>query len=128
MNSDNLMAQNDKIHWEQLDGQPIAIFDNTFLIHYHLIDKFNAKNTRPKIFIKSPHWDYLLFSTKNTNLLAILPSPVTAMVNVQNIVERRFHDPVPWLVALYQPKKSRYSNLEKYVLKQILDYFKRELL
>ncbi|MCL2616215.1 MAG: LysR family transcriptional regulator [Defluviitaleaceae bacterium] len=123
MSSNNPLAQEGKIFWSQMHGQPIAIFDNTFMIHHHLMDQFRIQGVHPKISIMSSHWDYLLFSTKSTDLVAILPSPINTMLNVPNVVERHFDDPVSWRVILHQPKKSRYSHLEKYVLKLMLDYF-----
>ena len=123
MSSDNPLAKSQKICWSQLDDQPLAIFDNTFMIHHHLMTQFHVKGVHPKVRIKSSQWDFLLFSTKKTNLVAILPSSINAMLNVPNVVERPFHEPIPWRVMLHQPQKNLYSRLEKYVLNLILDYF-----
>ncbi|MCL2587838.1 MAG: LysR family transcriptional regulator [Oscillospiraceae bacterium] len=123
MAADNPLAVHEKLAWSQLNGQPMAIFNSDFMIHHHLMDKFHVQNVRPKIAVTSANWDFLLLSTKRTNLLTVLPSPIHNLLNIQGIVERKFHDPIPWRIALHQPIKNRYSRLEKYVLKIMLDHF-----
>ncbi|MCL2852482.1 MAG: LysR family transcriptional regulator [Defluviitaleaceae bacterium] len=123
MNSGNPLCKEKKIRWNQMNGQPIAIFHDTFMIHHHLVDQFRIQGVHPKISVMSFNWDFLLLSTKNSSLITILPSPISTMLNVPNVVERHFHDPIPWRVMLHQPKKNRYSHIEKYILKRILSYF-----
>lgn len=125
MSPDNPLVQSKKIYWDQLNGQTLAIFDSTFVIHHHLMDRFSALRIRPKICIMSSHWDFLLFSTKNTGLITILPSAISNIINTSDIAiaEKHFYDPIPWKVVLHQQRKSQYNPLEKYVLKLILDCF-----
>ena len=123
MAAENPLAQNETLAWNQLNGQPMSIFNSDFMIHHHLMDKFKALNIRPKISATSANWDFLLLSTQNTNLVTVLPSSINELVNIPDIVERNFHDPIPWQIALHQPKKSRYSHVEKHVLKTITSYF-----
>jgi len=123
MHMDTPLAQYKKIAWSQLHDQPIAIFNDSFLIHHHLMNQFNIHAIRPKISITSSCWDFLMLSVRNSNFVTILPSTVSNLFQIPNIVERPFQDPIPWKVALYQAKKSRYSRVEKYVLEMILDHF-----
>lgn len=123
MNADNLLAENEKIRWNQLNNHPVAIFQESFMIHHLLMDQFSLQNVYPKVSLMSANWDFLFFSTRNSDMITILPSPISTLLNVPNVVERRFHDPIPWKVTLHQPKKSRYNHIEKYVLKLIMKHF-----
>ena len=124
MNADNPLATHKKLHWSQLDGQLLAIFNNTFMIHHQLTNRFEAEQIHPIIPITSSCWDYLLLSTKNSNLVTILPSPIGELIQTSDIVEVPFHDPIPWMIVLCQVKKNRYRHLEKYVLDTIVSYFR----
>jgi len=124
MNVDNPLAKEEKLHWSQLDGQLLAIFNNTFMIHHQLTSRFEAEQIHPIIPITSSCWDYLLLSTKNSGLVTILPSPIGELIQTSDIVEVPFHDPIPWMIVLCQVKKNRYRHLEKYVLDTIVSYFR----
>ena len=122
MNIHSPLAKNDMICWKKLNGHPMAIFNDSFMIHHQLIDKFKSEDVKPKIVIESSYWDFLMFSVKNPNILTILPSPVKSLINMEGIVEKSFYNPIPWKVVLCQIKKKKYSHLEDYILKLILDY------
>lgn len=123
MCEDHPLAQNERIRWQDLDQMPMAIFNSTFMINHHLLDKFRTQGVAPDIRITSSCWDYLLLSTKNTDLITVLPAPTRGLVPVAGTVERPFDDPIPWTVVLHQPKKPRYNHLEKHVLTSIVNYF-----
>ena len=123
MNADNPLAKNEKLSWDQLSSQPLAIFDNTFMIHHQLLKRFKSESIRPKISIMSACWDYLFLAAKNTGLITILPSPISKVFKMDGMVEVPFENPIPWRTVLCQIKKDRYSHLEKHVLEQIISYF-----
>jgi len=123
MSADHPLAKSEKLHWDQLNGQSLAIFDDTFMIHHQLIKRFQMEHVVPKIPIMSSCWDYLFLSTKNADLITILPSPIRNLMKTEEIVEIPFHNPIPWQIALCQIKKDRPRHLEKYVLETIIRYF-----
>ena len=125
MSSNNPRANCDKIDWRQLDGASLATFNNSFIIHHHIMDKLRAQSVYPNICIQSSSWDFLCLSTENSDIITILPSQIKNVLTSTDIVEKRFRDPIPWTVVLHQLKKSRYSELEKYVLKEIVQRFKK---
>ena len=127
MSADNPLASQEKLHWSQLDGQSLAMFDNTFMIHHQLMDRFEEEGIRPKIPIMSSCWDYLLLSTKKSGLISILPSRISSLIEMTGIVEIPFHDPIYPQVVLCQVKKNRLRPLEKYVLEMIVSYLGQEL-
>lgn len=122
MAKENPLAIHDKIYWNQLGSQQLAIINDTFMSHHQIKEQLKRSNIHPKIPITSSCWDFLLLSTRNSNLITILPSLLRPLFNMPDIVERRFHEPIPWKVVLHQPKKNWYSMLEKHVLKSILEY------
>lgn len=123
MSCENPLSQVDILEWEMLDGKDIAIFDDTFMIHHHLKDKFRTVGIHPKIHFVSANWDYLMLSTKKTQLVTLLPSSLGQTFEVSGVVERPLRDPIPWEVVLHQPKKNRHSHIEKYVLGELLRHF-----
>ena len=123
-NRENPLAQHEQLRWDDLSAQPLAIFNENFLIYHHLMDKFRAEHVHPCICVQSSCWDFLLLSTKSNDIVTILPAQIGNLFNVPNIVERPFEDPIPWKVLLHQPKKSRYSPAEKLVTKAIVNHFK----
>ncbi|MBT2291219.1 LysR family transcriptional regulator [Paenibacillus albidus] len=123
MSSSNPLANNEKIYWEQLNNEPLAIFNNTFMIHHQLMQQFKKEYIEPRIPIMSASWDYLLQVTKHSTFITILPSPVHDFFNIPDIIEVPFLNPITWKVILCQPKKDRYSHVERHVKKIIIDHF-----
>jgi DNA-binding transcriptional LysR family regulator len=124
MDKNNPLANCDQLTWIQLNNQPLAIFDNTFMIHHLLINKFNQKNVKPIISLTSSSWDFLLRSTSGTDLITILPSLISEIYFDSNITKVHFKDPLSWEIVACRIKKSRYSRLEEYVFQSILEYFR----
>ncbi|KWX72952.1 LysR family transcriptional regulator [Paenibacillus riograndensis] len=123
MSSSNPLANHEKIHWKQLNNEPLAIFNHTFMIHHKLLEQFKKENIQPQISILSASWDFLLQVTKRSKFITILPSPVHDFFNVSDIIEVPFHQPITWKVILCQPAKDRYSHVERHVKKIIIDHF-----
>ena len=123
MSSSNPLAKNEKIYWNQLNDEHLAIFNSTFMIHHKLLEQFKKENIQPRISIMSASWDFLLQVTKHSKFITILPSPVRDFFNISDIIEVPFHHPITWKVILCQPKKDRYSHVERHVKKIIIEHF-----
>ena len=126
MSADNPLAANKKIDWQDLKDYPLALLNDTFMIHHHVIEKFKAQDISPNVRILSSCWPFMMLSTKNTDIVTILPSSISELIKIPNVVKRRFNDPLPWIVVLHQPKKSHYSHIEKHTLNTLLSVFNND--
>lgn len=121
------LAQKEKLSWSDLNNEPMAIFSKSFMIHHYLRRKFESENIRPMIKIQSHSWDYLLQATENSNLITILPSPMSHFFSFKKCVKVEFEDPIHWQVVLCRQVKSRYTRVESFVFHRLLDYFQTPL-
>ena len=126
MDVNNPLAQKERLSWIDLQGQPLALFDNSFAVHHLVMEKFEQEKIVPKIVIESGNWDYILRSTIGNDLVTILPSPIYDIFPHAQVKKVRLHDSIAWKVALYRHKKRVYSRVEEYVYQYLLDYFKVE--
>lgn len=122
-NHEHPLAQKETLTWSDLNDQMLAIFEPSFMIHHKLMKKFSEYNIQPQKYTMSASWDFLLLLATNSKFITILPSPILDIYSNQNIVERRFDDPIYWKVLLCHTKKQRYSRLHQFVFNYILSHF-----
>ena len=123
MDRDHRLASESKIFWNQLHQQPIASFDETFMIRHQLTAEFKNHQIKPNISITSGSWDFLLRSVVGTNLITILPAPTLDCFPNKNITSKQFVQPVDWQILMCRNKKQVYSRVEKYIFKEVLNFF-----
>ena len=116
MGKQNPLAYKKQLDWRDLQSVPLAIFDDSYMIHHKLKSKFNQYKITPKVVITSGIWDYLLSAVRQTDILTILPKPIGELFNLDNVSTATFKDPIEWKVVLCLHKKKRYSHLENHVL------------
>lgn len=125
MSINNAYAKKEWITWEQLAKEPLALFNDTFMIHHLVMSYFDKLNLKPMIKIQSGAWDLLLKMTFNTAFLTILPAPVKDFIQERDYKAVRIQHPLSWKVTVCRPKKKNYLNVEKFVLKSILEHFSK---
>jgi DNA-binding transcriptional LysR family regulator len=123
MSTRHTLSSKGSIQWTDLRQRKLAIFTNSFMIHHQLKRKFESLNITPDIALMSSSWDFLLESTRGSDFITILPSPVNKHISYSDIIEIPFDPPFPWKVVLVYPIKSRYSRIENYVRQSMMSYF-----
>lgn len=123
MSIDNPLAQKDVLEWDDLHNQPVAIFDSTYMIHHQLMNTFTRLNIKPQLYLQSASWDLLLNSTRNSNLITVLPSPVAQYYQMPDVKKVSIRRAIPWEIVLCRKKQNHYSMVEDFVFKYIVDYF-----
>lgn len=123
LSSSHPLAQKSELDWKDLKNENLAIFNDTFMIHHHLMKKFNSLRIRPKFALMSGSWDFLVEITRKTDFITILPSPIKSHFFMNDITEVKFKDPIPWRVVVLYEKKENYSRLHNYVVDSFLQYF-----
>lgn len=123
MSTSNPYADKDFISWEELAKEPLALFNDTFMIHHLVMSYFDKRNLKPKVKIQSGAWDLLLKTTFDTPFLTILPAPVKDFIQERDYKAVRIHNPLSWKVTVCRQKKKNHLNVENFVLDSILTYF-----
>ena len=123
MSKKHRLAPKQSLKWEDLAGESLVIFDETYMIHHKLTNKFKSLNVDVHYAMMSKSWDFLLESVRNTGYLTILPSPISRYYNLNDVVEVRFEDPIPWEAIYVYPKKHHYSRIEEQTHQEVIDYY-----
>jgi DNA-binding transcriptional LysR family regulator len=123
MSSHHKLAQKGKLDWSDLNNQPMAIFSEDFMIHHYLMRKFESENIKPNIKLESRAWDYLLHATEKSELITVIPSPISNFCSLRNLAKVEFNDPINWEVILCRKIKEHYTGIENHVFRCISEYF-----
>lgn len=118
------LVDKETITWKDLHGEKIAIFDESFMIHHLLTNKFEQNNIFLNIILKSSSWDFMLNATKiNDDLMTILPLPIADQYPSDDYVCRRIEEPIAWRVMLTRLRKSNYNSIENYIFDSMIRAF-----
>lgn len=123
MNTNHHLNSKDLLEWQDLKNENLAIFNDTFMIHHHLMKKFNSLRLRPKFALMSGSWDFLIEITRTTDFITILPSPIKDHFMMNEITEVKFKDPIPWRVVILHERKEAYSLIHSYIIDSLVNYF-----
>lgn len=123
MHKNHPLAKKEKLSWNNILAEKLIMFDESFMIHHLLNDKFNALAIHPKHVILSGSWDFFIETVRISNFVTILPQPILKLIKSDMVIDVPIESPIPWKVAVYYPKKSNSSTLERYVLNSFTDYF-----
>lgn len=124
MSKSNPLAEKESLEWKDLHNQPMAIFDSSYMVHHQLMNKFTSEQVKPQLYLQSASWDLQLNSTRNSNLVTVLPTPVDKYYFSPDVIRKEFTSPIYWEVVLCRRKEKRYSRVEDYVFNYMKDYYK----
>ncbi len=118
------LAKKKVITWEDLNGENIALFDSSFMVHYLVLETCERNQVRPNIVLTSASWDFMINSTMiNHAILTICPKPITDLYPLKNIVCILMEHPISWRVVLTRLRKKNYSDLESYIMDSLVQSF-----
>ncbi len=123
MSKDHRLAKQSHLKWQDLSGESLVIFDETYMIHHKLVNKFKSLNMKMHYAMMSKSWDFLLESVKNTQYVTILPSPISQYYNPNDLAEVKFEDPIPWEAIYVYPQKAHYSRIEEETHQEVINYY-----
>jgi len=105
------LATKEQLTWREIQHAPLSIFDETFMIHHLLMNKFSEQQISPNVLITSSGWDFLLRSTLKTDLITILPSHALDYFSAEEIKMTYFKSPIKWQVVMCRNKKQSYRTV-----------------
>lgn len=123
MSKGHHLADKAVIEWTDLKGESFVLFDETYLIHHNVKQKFRSLNMELKIVLMSKSWDFLLESVRHSKFLTFLPKPIEHQYNLIDVVQGQLDKPLDWDVVLVYPKKKTYSNIELAVQRKMTEHF-----
>jgi len=113
----------EKLSWSDLNQAPLAIFDQTYMIHHQLMANFKKQKIEPNILIQSNYWDFLLRSIIGTDIITILPAVTFDYFPAPYIKTIPFDEPIKWEVVMCRNKKETHSNVAEFVFDKIKEHF-----
>lgn len=117
------LANKETLSWQDFHEQSIAIFSDSYMINEQLMDYFNKNKVTPRIQLKSDSWDLLLNSTRHSNMITILPKPLSNFYNMNGIAMVDFEENIKWDIYLCRKKKKIYSNVEEHTYNYFIEFF-----
>ena len=106
LSTSHSLANLSTLTWQQLDKQPLAIFNKTFSIHRLLTERFKKEKITPNIVLKSGSWDFLLESALSSDLITILPVPIRDYIHTDEYVIIPIQEAIPWEVVFIEQETS----------------------
>ncbi|MBG9983135.1 LysR family transcriptional regulator [Aerococcaceae bacterium DSM 111020] len=123
MSANHPLNNVEKLEWSDLQGYPLATFNEDYITYSLLWNKLEQVGLTNQIRFTASAWDYLIEMTKETNIVTILPRPISKHLVEEDFVVKPFYDAIPFNFYLCRPRKKRYSGLEASIYEQILAYF-----
>lgn len=123
MSKEHPLAGREVVQWSDLKGENFVLFDETYLIHHNVKQKFRSLNMELKIALMSKSWDFLLESVRHSKFLTFLPRPIEQQYNLIDVVQAPLVKPLDWDVVLVYPKKRHYTGLELAVQHKMAEHF-----
>ena len=124
MDKDHPLAQKSLLEWSDIAGYELATFNKTFTTYDLVTEKLRSQRIEAKFAYLSSTWDFLVESTHQTDLIALLPRPVEYFVDKSRFKAVRFKDPIPFNIWFCRPYKNSYNEVESYVYEELLkDYY-----
>ncbi|MBS8266107.1 LysR family transcriptional regulator [Mesobacillus boroniphilus] len=124
VHNDHPLAARDKVRFEDLKNESFALLNETFLLHHHVIKACREAGFEPNIYFKSSQWDFLTELVCLNQGISILPRPILARFNSQNIKQIPIEHPeMKWRIAIII-KKNRYVS---FAAQKLIDYVKQHI-
>lgn len=123
MSRDNELADQPAVSWKDLNHRNLAIFNDTFMIHHQIVAKFISQKMIPNFSLTSGLWDYLVDVTKHSDFITIMPSPISKVLNMEQLKEVPMANPINWEVVLVYTIRDYYSKIDLYVRDSLKGFF-----
>ena len=120
MDKDHPLAQKSLLEWSDIVSYELATFNKTFTTYDLVTEKLRSQRIEAKFAYLSSTWDFLVESTYQTDLIALLPRPVEYFVDKSRFKAVRFKDPIPFNIWFCRPYKNSYNEVESYVYEELL--------
>lgn len=124
VHKDHPLANREKVVFEDLQNETFALLNETFLLHHHVVKACREAGFEPNIYFSSSQWDFLTELVCLNQGISILPRPILARFNSQNIKQIPIEHPeMKWRIAIIL-KKNRYIS---FAAKKFIEFVKNNI-
>lgn len=76
VHKDHPLAKRPSLTIADLQGQPLSVFNEDFVLHHQIMAAFRSAGIAPSIFLLSSQWDFIVEMVQQRQSVAILPRPI----------------------------------------------------
>ena len=120
MDKNHPLANKELLKWKDIAQYGLATFNKSFTTYDLITEKLKSKKIKANFAYLSSTWDFLIESTYQNDMIALLPRPLEYFVDKNKFKVVRFKDPVPFNIWFCRPYKASYNEVEAYVYEELL--------
>ena len=120
MDKNHPLANKELLKWKDIAQYGLATFNKSFTTYDLITEKLKSKKIKANFAYLSSTWDFLIESTYQNDMIALLPRPLEYFVDKNKFRVVRFKDPVPFNIWFCRPYKANYNEVEAYVYEELL--------
>lgn len=127
VNPNHPLVKEEKLTIEKIADYPIATFSSNDTVHHIVKDRLEDAGLDSHYMYTSDSWDFLVESTLNSDVVAILPTvgfgKFQKRLRQIGVEDLRFDDPIPYIIKLVRPIKKEFKGFEDYAYNELLEFF-----
>ena len=114
VNKDHPLAMTGQITFDKLRDEGFILLDETYMIHYQILEKAREAGFEANVIGKSTQWDYICELVGNDFGVTILPRPILHRFHLDNIRVIPFPKGFfPWDIVMCTCKKRQCTEVMK---------------
>lgn len=120
MDKNHPLASKELLEWEDVVQYDLATFNKSFTTYDILTEKLESQKLKANFAYLSSTWDFLIESTYDNDMIAILPRPVEYYIDKTRFKVVKFRDFIPFNIWFCRPYKQKYNEVESFVYEELL--------
>ncbi|MBG9984875.1 LysR family transcriptional regulator [Aerococcaceae bacterium DSM 111022] len=110
-----------------LADYPVVSFGDNDTVFHLVKNRLEEKGVDKEFLFTSDSWDFLVESTLNSDIVALLPTVdfgnFQKRLDLIGIEDLRFEESIPYILKIVRPIKREYQAFEDYVFNEMLELF-----
>nr|WP_241433501.1 LysR substrate-binding domain-containing protein [Listeria floridensis] len=103
VNQENPLSKAKRLSLEEVADERLILLNEEFQLYDIILDSYKKREIEPNIVFKSKQWDLLInMVAHNPNSISILPSPIVAMYQRDNLVSIPVELDTEWKIMLVE--------------------------
>lgn len=104
VNNAHPFALKQAIDFSDLEGEPLVLLSDSFVLHTVILNKFKEKGIVPNIMFTSGQWDLLTQMVQDESSITILPKSLERKIRRNSLTILDFNPKLEWTIALSKNK------------------------
>ena len=124
---DHPLTQVKSLTVNDLAKYPLVSFGDNDTVFHLVKNRLEEKGVDKEFLFTSDSWDFLVESTLNSDIVALLPTVdfgnFQKRLDLIGIEDLRFEESIPYILKIVRPIKREYQAFEDYVFNEMLELF-----